>query len=142
MLNIILGIVIGLVCGVVSILIIWRNEIESRKKNSDTLEKAVHYFIQKHYKVLFDETCKNGSNYLSVSDVMEIARYFVDWKVENLGKEEIKRVLQSEEGNMIDESIHFIQEFRNSDRCAEQGDWQNSVTCEGWLKSLKEMLLN
>lgn len=142
MLNIILGIVIGLVCGVVSILIIWRNEIENRKKNSDTLEKAVRYYITKRYKVLFDETCKNGSNYLSVSDVMEIARYFVDWKVENLGEEGIKRVLQSEEGNMIDEAIHFIQEFRNSDRCAEQGDWQNSITCEGWLKSLKEMLLN
>lgn len=142
MLNIILGIFIGLLWGIVSILIIWRNEIESRKKNSDTLEKAVRYYINKRYKVLFDETCKNGSNYLSVSDVREIAQYFVDWKVENLGAEGIKRVLQGEEGNMIDETIHFIQEFRNSDRCAEQGDWQNSVTCESWLKSLKQMLLN
>lgn len=142
MLNIILGIVVGVVCGVVSILIIWRNEIESRKKNSDTLEKAVRYYISKHYNVLFDETCKNGNHYLSVSDVIEIARYFADWKVENLGAEKIRRLLQSEEGNMIDEAIYFIQEFRKSDRCGDEGDFQNSVTCEDWLKSLKEMLLN
>lgn len=112
-------------------------EVESRKNNSDTLEKAVRYYISKHYKVLFDETCKNGSNYLSVSDVREIAQYFVDWKVENLGEDGIKRVLQSEEGNMIDETIYFIQEFRKSNRCADEGDFQNSVTCENWLKSLK-----
>ena len=142
MLNISLGIVIGAVFGVAGILIIWKNEIESRKKNSDTLEKAIRYYITKRYKVLFDETCKNGSHYLSVSDVREIAQYFVDWKVENLGEEGIKRVLQSEEGNMIDETIYFIQEFRKSNRCADEGDFQNSVTCEDWLKSLKEMLLN
>ena len=142
MLNIILGIVIGVVWSVGSILVIRRKEIDSKNKNSDTLKKAVGYYITKRYKVLFDETCKNGSNYLSVSDVMEIAQYFADWKVENLGEEGMKRVLQAKGGNMIDETIYFIQEFRKSNRCADEGDFQNSVTCEDWLKSLKEMLLN
>jgi hypothetical protein len=142
MFNIILGVVIGLVWGVVAVLIIWKKENNSKNKNSDTLKKAVNYYIRKHYNVMFDETCKNGMHYLSVSDVMEIAQYFVDWKVKNIGEEGIKQVLQSEEGNMIDETIYFIQEFRKSNRCADEGDFQNSVTCEDWLRSLKEMLLN
>ena len=39
---------------------------------------------------------------------------------------------------LLDETLHFIREFQQSDRCINEGDMQNSVTCENWLKSLKD----
>ena len=39
---------------------------------------------------------------------------------------------------LLDETLHFIREFQQSDRCIDEGDMQNSVTCENWLKSLKD----
>lgn len=38
---------------------------------------------------------------------------------------------------LLDETLHFIREFQRSDRCINEGDMQNSVTCENWLKSLR-----
>ena len=38
---------------------------------------------------------------------------------------------------MIDEILHFIGEYQQSDRCKDEGDMQNSVTCEKWLRSLR-----
>lgn len=134
MMNLILGIVIGVVWGIVCAIIVWLKEIKKEKRCTDTLEKAVDYFISKHYKVLFDKTCRNGFTYLSVDDVMDIAQYFSDW-----GRERFicDSKLSQEDLEMIDETIYFINEFQRSDRCMNEGDMQNSVTCEHWLNSLK-----
>lgn len=43
----------------------------------------------------------------------------------------------TEDLQMIDETLYFINEFQKSNRCVDEGDMQNSVTCEKWLKSLK-----
>ena len=42
-----------------------------------------------------------------------------------------------EDAMMIEETLYFINEFQKSDRCLDEGDMQNSVTCEDWLKSLQ-----
>ncbi len=42
-----------------------------------------------------------------------------------------------EDSDMTKETIYFINEFQKSDRCKDENDMQNSVTCEDWLKSLK-----
>lgn len=46
-----------------------------------------------------------------------------------------------EDSLMLDETLFFIQEFQKSDRCKNENDMQNSVTCENWLKSLKDRVL-
>lgn len=39
---------------------------------------------------------------------------------------------------MIQDAIHWIKEFQKSNRCNDENDMQSSVTCENWLKSLKD----
>lgn len=39
---------------------------------------------------------------------------------------------------MIKDAIHWINEFQKSNRCKDENDMQNSVTCENWLKSLQD----
>ena len=39
---------------------------------------------------------------------------------------------------MIQDAIHWINEFQKSNRCKDENDMQNSVTCENWLKSIKD----
>ena len=41
---------------------------------------------------------------------------------------------------MIQDAIHWIKEFQKSNRCKDENDMQNSVTCEEWLKSLKKRI--
>ena len=41
---------------------------------------------------------------------------------------------------MIDETLYFIREYQQSNRCKDENGMQNSVTCEKWLKSLKERI--
>lgn len=44
----------------------------------------------------------------------------------------------SEEDEVIrQDAIYFINEFQKSNRCKDENDLQNSVTCENWLKSIK-----
>lgn len=45
-----------------------------------------------------------------------------------------------EDIDMIQDAIHWIQEFQQSDKCKDENDMQNSVTCENWLKSLKDKM--
>ena len=131
--NLILGIVIGVVWGIVCAFIVWVKEIRRKKECSEDLEKAVQDFISKRYKVLFDETCRNGYNYLSVSDVREIALHFSIWQRDRMNDCRFTK----EDLDMIDETIYFIKQFQRSDRCRNENDMQNSVTCEHWLNSLK-----
>ena len=42
-----------------------------------------------------------------------------------------------EDEEMVNETIYFINEFQKSNKCKDEEDMQNSVTCENWLKSLK-----
>jgi len=41
---------------------------------------------------------------------------------------------------MLDETLHFIDEFQKSNRCFSENEMQNSVSCRNWLKSLKERM--
>lgn len=42
---------------------------------------------------------------------------------------------------MCTETLYFIDEFQKSDRCLSENEMQNSVSCEKWLKSLKERMM-
>lgn len=42
-----------------------------------------------------------------------------------------------EDEAMLKDAIYFINEFQRSNRCKDENDMQNSVTCENWLKSLQ-----
>lgn len=47
----------------------------------------------------------------------------------------------SEEDNMmIEETLYFLREYQHSNRCKDENGMQNSVTCEKWLKSLKQII--
>lgn len=39
---------------------------------------------------------------------------------------------------MIQDAIYWINEFQKSNKCKDENDMQNSVTCENWLKSIKD----
>lgn len=41
---------------------------------------------------------------------------------------------------LIDETLYFLDEFQQSDRCYSENEMQNSITCKNWLKSLKERM--
>lgn len=57
----------------------------------------------------------------------------IDW----LEKGEQKSKYWSQEDIvMIQDAIYWIQEFQQSNRCKNESDMQNSVTCENWLKSI------
>ena len=49
-----------------------------------------------------------------------------------------KQKWNEEDDMMIDETLYFLREYQQSDRCKDENDMQNSVTCENWLKSLKD----
>ena len=40
------------------------------------------------------------------------------------------------DSNNLKETIYFIKEFQKSNRCKNENDMQNSVTCEKWLESI------
>ncbi len=48
-----------------------------------------------------------------------------------------KQEWNEEDGEMIDETLYFIREYQQSNRCKDENGMQNSVTCEKWLKSLR-----
>ena len=69
---------------------------------------------------------------------MKEAGYEWDAEKKELKKIEQKPTEWSEEDDLIrTEAIYFINEFQKSDRCVNENDMRNSVTCENWLKSLK-----
>lgn len=41
---------------------------------------------------------------------------------------------------MIEETLYFIREYQQSNRCKDEAGMQNSVSCEKWLKSLKQRI--
>lgn len=41
---------------------------------------------------------------------------------------------------MIEETLYFLREYQQSNRCKDENGMQNSVSCEKWLKSLKEKI--
>ena len=44
------------------------------------------------------------------------------------------------DGEMIDETLYFIREYQQSNRCKDENGMQNSVTCKKWLKNLKQRI--
>ena len=51
-----------------------------------------------------------------------------------------KPAWSEKDGEMIDETLYFIREYQQSNRCKDENGMQNSVTCEKWLHSLKERI--
>jgi hypothetical protein len=45
-----------------------------------------------------------------------------------------------EDDMMIEETLYFLREYQQSNRCKDENCMQNSVTCEHWLKSLKQRI--
>ncbi len=43
-----------------------------------------------------------------------------------------------EDDTMIEETLYFLREYQQSNRCKDENGMQNSVTYEKWLKSLKD----
>lgn len=52
--------------------------------------------------------------------------------------EEQKPAWSEEDKAILQDAIYFISEYQKSNRCIDEGCMQNSVTCEKWLKSLKD----
>ena len=63
----------------------------------------------------------------------------IDW-LEKHGEPKPKPEWDEGDIAMIQDAIHWIQEFQKSDRCKDENDMQNSVTCENWLKSFKPQI--
>ena len=62
-------------------------------------------------------------------------------ELDKLMREEQGRPMWGEEDReMIDETLYFIREYQHSYRCKDENGMQNSVTCENWLKSLKQRM--
>ena len=55
-----------------------------------------------------------------------------------LEKQSRQKPWSEENEEMIDETLYFIREYQQSNRCKDEAGMQNSVSCEKWLKSLKE----
>ena len=45
-----------------------------------------------------------------------------------------------EDEEMIKETLYFIREYQQSNRCKDEAGMQNSASCEKWLKSLKQRI--
>ena len=52
--------------------------------------------------------------------------------------EKQKNLLSDNDKDILRDAIYFINEFQKSDRCKNENDMQNSVTCENLLKRLVE----
>ena len=53
---------------------------------------------------------------------------------------EQKPAWSEEDEEMIEETLYFIREYQQSNRCKDEAGMQNSVSCEKWLKSLKQRI--
>lgn len=62
-----------------------------------------------------------------------------EWDAE---KKELRKIEQKswskEDSMMIEETLYFLKEYQQSNRCKDESGMQNSVSCEKWLKSLKQ----
>ena len=68
-------------------------------------------------------------------DLVKKSKVWIDW-LEKQGEQKSKQYWSQEDELMIQAAIHWIQEFQKSDRCRDENDMQNSVTCQNWLKSI------
>jgi hypothetical protein len=65
---------------------------------------------------------------------------YEDGNATGLKQKEQKPTEWSEEDKQnLEETLYFIREYQNSNRCKDEGDMQNSVTCENWLKSFRPL---
>lgn len=48
-----------------------------------------------------------------------------------------KQEWSEEDETILQDAIYYINEYQKSNRCKDENDMQNSVTCENWLKSIK-----
>jgi hypothetical protein len=73
------------------------------------------------------------------NDQVETLNSWIIW-LKKQGKQKPKQEWGEGDMAMIQDAIHWINEFQKSNRCKDENDMQNSVTCENWLKSLKDRI--
>lgn len=63
----------------------------------------------------------------------------IDWlkALKDIVQPKPRQEWSEEDELMIQDAIHWINEFQKSNRCKDENDMQNSVTCENWLKALR-----
>ena len=71
---------------------------------------------------------------------MHEAGYTFDFDKKELKKIEQKPAWSEEDNMKIEETLYFLREYQQSNRCKDENGMQNSVSCEKWLKSLKERI--
>ena len=111
------------------------NKVEPRFEVGDCIR-----YRGDNYKIKDIETTKHGFIYnVAVigkpSDPEEVKTAIGIAAEKDMVK--IEQPAWSEEDLMIQDAIHWIREFQQSNRCKDENDMQNSVTCENWLKSIK-----
>lgn len=90
--------------------------------------------IRKHLIDTF--TCYYKDKYDKEWDGLPV-KDIIAW-LEKQGEQ--KPIIAENEKWLIDETLYFLDEFQQSDRCFSENEMQNSVTCSNWLKSLKERI--
>ena len=68
--------------------------------------------------------------------LLECGLQYVNTELEKQGKQRFD--WSKEDSMMIEETLFFLREYQQSNRCKDENGMQNSVSCEKWLKSLKE----
>jgi hypothetical protein len=97
---------------------------ELKESKDEKVRKAIHIYLdwldgRKDYAPKGEYSIKDMIAWLEKQDAQNFA-------------------LGENDREMIDETLYFIREYQQSNRCKDENDMQNSVTCEKWLKSLKE----
>ena len=65
-------------------------------------------------------------------------KYWHNIKIEDIfAWLEKQPIIREKDKWLIDETLYFLDEFQQSDRCYSENEMQNSITCKNWLKSLK-----
>ena len=126
--------------------------LEKQGEQKQHLElKAGHWYIcHQAYCCRADHlTVKEGERFMCEKDgvvkgfiIKEPEKYFteVTAPLSEPLKDEQKPVWSEEDKEMLLDAIHWINEFQKSNRCKNENDMQNSVTCQFWLKSLQERM--
>jgi len=114
--------------------------LEKEGKSDKIVEKAK---IEKQ-RVLVTES--DGSANIdwdtrSLKDARRLLEYglqYINTELEKQGKQRFD--WSKEDSLMIEETLFFLREYQQSNRCKDENGMQNSVSCEKWLKSLKDRI--
>jgi len=116
------------------------NAIEKAKDMLDRVSKGENILIKEELISMFpslkesvdEKTRQEILNYIKTG---VYRKSWVDWL-----EKQRKPTWSEVDSLMIDETLFFIKEFQMSNRCKNENDMQNSVTCEKWLIDLRDKM--